>query len=138
MQTGVNLNTLIESIKHHEGFRGNVYQDTLGFDTVGYGTKMPIDEAEATLLLRHRLDKMIIDISSKQPIFNSLPNQQQEVILEMCYQLGVNGVLNFKKMWRALELNDYSRASHEMLDSKWYQQTPQRAFSLAKRMKLVV
>lgn len=34
--------SLIEEIKQEEGFSGTVYKCTEGFDTVGYGTKLPL------------------------------------------------------------------------------------------------
>ena len=52
----------------------------------------------------------------------------------MAYQLGVNGVLKFKKMIEALRSKDYKEASKQGLDSLWAKQTPQRANRLMKRM----
>lgn len=126
--------TLIDRIKKHEGFMGNVYKDHLGFDTVGYGTKMPIDEAEATLLLQHRLDNMIVQIHHKKPVMDDLDDKRKDIIYEMCYQMGVAGVLKFKNMWKAIEEGKYKRAAKEMLDSRWAEQTPQRARTLAYAM----
>jgi len=129
------MEQLVKSIKKHEGFRGEVYQDHLGFDTVGFGTKMPIDEDEGELLLHYRLKKMINELEEKEPYLRELPGQIQEIIAEMCYQLGVRGVLKFKKMWIALKKNDYKTAAVEMLDSKWAIQTPNRAKELAEKIK---
>jgi lysozyme len=52
----------------------------------------------------------------------------------MVFQLGVGGVSKFKAMWKALEENDYTTASIEMLDSRWAKQTPTRAENLADIM----
>lgn len=125
---------LIENIKKSEGFVDHVYQDSLGIDTIGYGTKMPLTEKECELLLVHRLDKLKDEIFDKKSITILLPEKRQDVIFEMCYQMGVRGVLNFKKMWKAIEAGDYNEASKQMLDSKWANQTPQRASGLAKIM----
>ena len=127
--------SLIDSIKNHEGFIDHVYKDQLGLDTIGYGTLMPITEDEATLLLQHRLDNMILELSNKQPIYNRLPKEKADIIAEMAYQMGIGGVLNFHNMWKALDNSDYEKASAEMLDSKWANQTPQRAKELSERMK---
>lgn len=121
---------LIDSIKQHEGFINHVYKDSLDFDTIGYGTKMPITEEEATLLLQHRLNLMVSDLISKEPYYNELPQVIADVIAEMAYQMGVNGVLSFKKMWEALKKKDYKEAAKQGLDSKWYIQTPERAKKL--------
>jgi lysozyme len=57
------------------------------------------------------------------------------VIIEMCFQLGKTGVSKFKKMFAALQTEDYTTASEEMLDSKWFEQTPVRAKSLSYIMR---
>ena len=130
----MNLDRVIESLKQEEGFDGMPYKDTLGIPTIGYGTKLPLTEEEAELLLKHRLDKKILEISEKEPFFLDLPQKAQEVIANMAYQLGVEGVLKFKKMWAALKKGDYQKAADEMLDSKWATQTPNRAKRLAEIM----
>ena len=130
----MNLDRVIESLKQEEGFDGMPYEDKLGIPTIGYGTKLPLTEEEAELLLKHRLDKKILEISEKEPFFLDLPQKAQEVIANMAYQLGVEGVLKFKKMWAALKKGDYQKAADEMLDSKWATQTPNRAKRLAEIM----
>lgn len=162
------MSRLVENIKESEGFVAAPYLDSLGYSTVGIGTRLPLtvaeieivirfrfDEAmkkinsdgvvfngdifplskqEATILLEFRLNQKISHLLEKKPIVLRLPQEQQEVVFEMVYQMGVNGVLNFKMMWLALEQLDYGIASVEMLDSRWAKQTPQRAEKLAKKM----
>ncbi len=128
------MKNLIENIKESEGFVGVVYKDTEGFDTIGYGTKLPLTKEESELLLESRLKAKIKELEQREPFINSLPLEIQEVIAEMCYQMGVSGVLGFKKMWAALKKRNYPLAAAEMLDSKWSKQTPNRA----KRLSLVV
>jgi lysozyme len=129
------LMDLIEMLKKHEGFRGMPYKDSLGILTIGYGTKLPITEEEAELLLKHRLDNKILKLSEKEPFYLDLPETAQKVIANMAYQLGVGGVLRFKKMWAALKEGNYQKAADEMLESKWAKQTPNRAKELAEIMR---
>ncbi len=129
------MNKLIEDIKHDEGFRGEVYKDSLGFDTVGYGTKMPINKQEATLLLRHRLDILVHSLQKLKPVVKELPDDVQNVLYNMAYQMGVVGVSNFVKMWQALDAGDFKMAADEMMDSRWAIQTPIRANKLADIMR---
>lgn len=114
---------------------GNSYEDSLGIPTIGYGTKLPLTEAEAETILAIRLNQKISHLLDAKPIVLRLPQDKQEVLFEMAYQLGVNGLLNFKMMWLALESFDYKVAAAEMLDSKWHTQTPNRAEKLAKQME---
>jgi lysozyme len=126
---------VMELIKKHEGFEGMPYNDSLGFPTIGYGTKLPITEEEAEILLEHRLKRMMRELIQKEPFFEKLPEDAQKVITDMTYQLGVGGVLKFKKMWAALKKGDYKKAADEMLDSRWAKQTPNRAKELAEIMR---
>ena len=128
------MKNLIEKIKESEGFVGVVYKDTEGFDTIGYGTKLPLTKEEAEVLLEMRLKAKIKELEQKEPFVNSLPLEKQEVIAEMCYQMGVGGVLGFKKMWAALKKENYALAAAEMLDSRWAKQTPSRAKKLSLDM----
>lgn len=127
---------LIEEIKNNEGFSGTVYKDSLEFDTIGYGTKLPLSKDEAELILECRLREKMKVLQLVKPSVLDLPEQKREIIYEMAYQLGVSGVLKFKKMWKALEKKDYNEAAKEMLDSRWAEQTPQRANKLAEKMRL--
>ena len=131
------IDKLVNSIKKHEGFRGNEYLDTRNIPTIGYGTKLPLEPDEAELLLKHRLYKLRSNLIGKWNNFLSLPILVKEVVLEMCYQLGVNGFLRFKKTIKYLENRDWIEASREMLDSKWYEQTPNRAIELSNRLKRI-
>ena len=137
------MKLLIEDLKEEEGFRGEVYKDHLGFDTIGYGTKLPLNPKEAELLLRLRFKKKksnLIKSLTKtygESFFSSLSLKEKEVLFSMAYQLGVRGVLKFKNMLKALKLRDIDKASFEMKNSKWYTQTPNRVERLIKRLKSV-
>lgn len=127
---------LIDDIKQEEGFKGVVYKCTEGFDTIGYGTKLPINEEEATLLLEYRLNKTRANLLSSLYNYN-LPDEVWDILLNMSYQLGVGGVLKFKKMLEALKNKDYVEASKQGMDSLWAKQTPNRAKRLMDRLSKV-
>ena len=126
--------SLVEDIKQEEGFRGEPYKDHLGFDTIGYGTKLPLAQTEAELLLEYRLNKFKSAVKSSLYHLD-IKDEAWEILYHMAYQLGVSGLLKFKNMIKALENQDYVEASKEMKDSKWYNQTPNRAERLIKRME---
>lgn len=129
------MKKLVENIKESEGFRGVVYKCTEGFDTIGYGTRLPLVEEEAQMLLEYRLKVFVKELEQREPFVNKLPLEKQEILAEMSYQMSVGGVLKFKGMWKALKEFDYDKASVEMLDSLWAVQTPNRAGKLAKMMR---
>jgi len=126
---------LIDNIKKSEGFVDHVYKDSLGKDTIGYGTLMPLTEAECELLLAHRLDKMKLELADKEPGMQLLNKVRQDVLYEMAYQMGVNGVTKFHNMWKAIRAGDYAEAAVQMLDSRWAKQTASRANRLANIME---
>ncbi len=131
------MKILIEYIKKSEGFEGSEYKDHLGFSTLGYGTKLPLSKDEAELLLKYRLNKKIEHLLQEKPFIVNLDDNKQAVLYEMAYQLGVGGLLRFKRMWSAIKSTDFEKASIEMLDSLWAKQTPTRAKELAFKMKKV-
>ncbi|MBQ8609916.1 MAG: glycoside hydrolase family protein [Campylobacter sp.] len=138
---------LIDSIKENEGFRDHIYKDTLGFDTIGYGFKCdsltcdelelndgiiePMSKEVADKILRLKLAKLTSKVYDAIPWLNNSPKQVQEVVIEMAYQMGVDGVLKFKNTLNFIKENDYKNASSNMMKSLWAKQTPNRAKKLA-------
>lgn len=131
------LKEVVTEIKLDEGFEEMPYEDHLGFPTIGYGTKLPLTEEEAELLLRHRLHKMVKELQRNKSFIDKLPLDAKLILLNMAYQLGVPRLLGFKKMWRALEDEDFEEAAKEMRDSLWNRQTPNRSNKLASIMSEV-
>ena len=124
------MKDLLESIKHHEGFVEHVYDDSLGIPTIGYGFAIKdliLDEDLCDEILLRKLRILGRSVMGKFPFFDSLPSDCKDVLMEMCYQLGVTGVSKFKKALKAMESGDWEKAADEMLDSKWAKQTPNRA-----------
>lgn len=64
-----------------------------------------------------------------------VPDEVFDILLNMSFNLGKKGLKGFKKMWAAIEVNDWNTASAEMEDSKWFKQTKNRAVRLVARMK---
>ena len=124
------MKDLLESIKHHEGFVEHVYDDSLGIPTIGYGFAIKdliLEEDLCDEILLRKLRILGRSVMGKFPFFDSLPSDCKDVLMEMCYQLGVTGVSKFKKALKAMEDGDWEKAADEMLDSKWAKQTPNRA-----------
>jgi lysozyme len=129
------MNNLIEAVKLSEGFRDKVYKDTLGIDTIGYGFAIKdliLEEDICDMILERKLQVLINRVDDKFSFMKcDMPDEAKEVIYEMCYQLGINGVSKFKKTLSYLKNKDFNMASKEMLDSKWARQTPNRAKRLS-------
>ena len=129
---------LLERIKHHEGFRSKVYQCTEGYDTIGFGfaiKDLVLDEDIAEMILMRKLEDLMKRIGKTFSWWKSADSDVKDVVVEMCFQLGVSGFSKFKKTINHLENKRYGKASVEMLDSKWARQTPNRALELSNIIK---
>ncbi len=126
----------IEKILEEEGFSAKPYPDPIHgwkVPTFGHGLTYITEAQSRQIAQEHysgKWDQLIVF-----QWFVNQPTEAQNIVAHMAYQMGVRGVLNFKKMIAALEEKDYYRVSVEMLDSKWAEQTPARARRLAKRMR---
>ena len=132
------MDFLIEQIKKHEGFRSRVYKCSAGFDTIGYGfaiKDLVLDEDIAEQILIRKLYDLTCKIQDRFRWFDDQPREAQDVIINMCYQLGVTGFSRFKKTIYLLEHKVYKKACYEMLESKWALQTPNRAEELSKILR---
>jgi lysozyme len=130
--------SLLERIKHHEGFRSRCYRCTENVLTIGYGfaiKDLELDEEIAELILVRKLDKLMNRIQKKFHWWRTAEEEAKNVVVEMCYQLGVSGFSKFKKTIDYLEKKQYAKASVEMLDSRWAKQTPNRAIELSNIIK---
>ena len=140
------MEDLEKRIKHHEGYRNMVYRDTLGKRTIGWGHLCRKDETwEDDTGYPEEVLQHYFDIDFDTAIAGAdrlcgnmnLPEKAEEIIIEMCFQLGETGVSKFKNMLSALEKKDFQTAADEMMDSRWAKQTPNRAKELSETMRSV-
>ena len=128
---------LIEQLKKDEGFSTSAYKDTEGFLTIGYGRLIDkqkgfgITKQEAEYLLENDVNKVLDDLARNIPFFYSLSEARQLALCNMCFQLGLSGLLKFKKMLAAMNSQDWQEAYNQAMDSLWATQTPQRAVRVA-------
>jgi lysozyme len=66
-----------------------------------------------------------------EKIGHDLPQAIGEVLVNMCFQLGKNGVSKFKNMFRCMKEGDWQGAAFQMKDSRWHKQTTNRCEELA-------
>lgn len=126
-----------------EGEVLHAYRDHLGYLTIGVGILIDerkgggITQDESRYLLRNRLRQRVAQCSERFEWWQSIDEVRRGVIVCMAYQIGVNGVANFRKMCAALRIRDYNTAAMEMLDSDWAseKQTPVRAKRMARIMR---
>ena len=125
-------------LKQHEGFRGKPYRDTVGKLTIGYGRNLDdrgIIEPEGVYLLDNDIAEVTVELERRLPLFRTIDSVRQAVLIDMAVNMGVAGLLAFKKTIRFLETGWYGAASDEMLHSKWAEQVGDRAIHLARLVR---
>lgn len=125
---------LKQLLVNHEQYKQFPYIDTTGHITVGIGRNLT-DRGISTTEAFYLLDDDILYFSGKLnhflKFFASLDENRQIALIDMCFNLGVQGFLNFTQMILALEAGDYHRAADEMMNSKWANQVGERATTLS-------
>ena len=131
-------NLLIDQLKRDEGFSDKMYKDTVGMWTIGYGTNLDIgiSEEEAEYLLQNRVNKVIDSAEEKFSWFKDLSLPRQAVVINMVYNLGIEGFSKFNVTIDSISKGRYEEAAKHMMDSKWATQVKGRARRLAEQMKL--
>lgn len=118
-----------------------VYKDHLGYDTLGYGRLVDrrkgggLSDKEANYLLNNDVNERIESMQSRFPHFSRLNEPRQAALINMSFQLGVAGVLGFKKMVAAIGEGKFNKAADEALDSLWAKQTPNRAKRISNQIR---
>lgn len=128
---------LLEMLERHEGYRAQPYICSEGATTIGIGRNLDVNgisRDEALYMLNNDVCQVETDIRRAWAHFDDLSETRKIVILNMCFQMGVAGVMEFTRMLNALEVGDFALAGDEMLDSRWRDQTQGRAFELAQIM----
>jgi lysozyme len=135
----MNLEDLKNEIKKEEGYRLEVYIDTEGFPTGGYGHK--IIDGEKIPTTKEGWEELFEKDFSRacEGAVNicgdwNIKDEAKAIIIHMVYQMGEAGVCKFKNALKHLENGSYSDCAIEMLDSRWAKQTPNRAKRLSDHM----
>ena len=122
----------------NEGLRLRPYPDQFGLVTIGVGRcldRKGISKEEAFYMLDNDIDDCIDDCRADISFFGALDDVRQEVLVEMCFQMGIVGLLGFREMLYQVERRNFAAAAKEMLNSKWAKQTPNRAKELSGLME---
>lgn len=145
--TNLNLPKIRQMVAFEESKRNTVYKDSEGWDTIGIGHL--VDErkggslphwAQSELNITGRLSDESVyrlfdedleekdsELRRRAPWVAQLDEVRYACLLDMSFQMGVDGLLGFKNTLSMVRSGDYSGASEGMKHSLWYKQTPNRA-----------
>tara|TARA_R100001163_G_scaffold43824_1_gene33093 strand:- start:1639 stop:2094 length:456 start_codon:yes stop_codon:yes gene_type:complete len=135
-------------IKRHEGEVLEIYEDSLGFKTLGIGHLCKPEDPEYKWKVGTKVSQDVVDmyyeddfnkhlaeavhIFGTEEAFYNLPENIQHVLVNMCFNLGGTRLSKFKNMLGACRAHDWDKMAAEMENSRWYKQVGRRSVELQK------
>lgn len=90
---------------------------------------------EIDYLRDNDVEDCTIGILKALPWAAKLSEPRMAVLIQMAFQLGLGGLLNFRKTLQAAQAGRWIEAEAGILRSLWAQQTPKRAKRLARQLR---
>lgn len=124
-------------LEQDEGFVPHAYQDSEGYWTIGIGRLIDerrgggISREEAIYLLKNDIKQKSEELDSKIPWWRHESQIRRWAMLNMAFNLGVEGLLGFKKTMYHWAKGEYKEAAKCALDSLWAKQVKSRAKRIA-------
>ena len=136
-----------EQIKRHEGEVLEVYEDSLGYLTLGVGHLIkksdpeygqpagtPVSQEVVDMYYADDFDKHVEETihvcENNNIVFDALPENIQHVLVNMCFNLGANRLGKFRNMLYAVSTSDWKEMANQMEDSRWFGQVGRRSVEL--------
>ena len=148
----MNREAVYEQLKIDEGVEYVIYNDHLGYPTFGVGhlilesdpefsqpTGTAVTEQRVKECFEADLDLAIgeCDALYGRGNFNDLPDEVQQILVNMMFNMGRTRLSKFKNFNAAILDHDWKTAAVEGRDSLWYRQVTNRAERLMTRMENV-
>ena len=144
----MNIDKLREQLKIDEGVKYEVYKDHLGYPTFGIGHLVvegdeehgkpvgtPVSEDRVNAVFESDVQKFVSESKKVFPNLDDLPEEAQQVIVNMCFNMGAPRLSKFKKFIAAVNDGNWSTAAVEMMDSRLATQVGKRAERLRDRVQ---
>tara|TARA_B100000287_G_scaffold388998_1_gene398702 strand:- start:20 stop:466 length:447 start_codon:yes stop_codon:yes gene_type:complete len=144
----MNTDKLREQLKIDEGCVYEIYNDHLGFATFGIGHLVresdpehgnpvgtKVGEDRVASAFNSDIETVVSDCNKLYPEFENLPEEAQQIIANMMFNLGYPRLSKFRGMKAGVDARNWQDAADEMVDSRWYRQVGARAERLVARMR---
>ena len=144
----MNIEKLREQLEIDEGVKYEVYNDHLGYATFGVGHLVlesdpengseigtEVSESRVVEAFEQDCENVLRDCNILYEDFDDLPEEAQQVIANMMFNMGRPRLSKFKGMKRGVDSRDWHAAADEMVDSAWYRQVTNRADRLVARVR---
>jgi lysozyme len=137
-------------LEDDEGVKYEIYNDHLGYPTFGIGHLVkdddpehgmpvgtPVSEERVAEAFDQDIETVLEDCCKLYSDFDDLPEEVQRIVANMMFNLGYPRLSAFRGMKAGVDARDWEAAADEMVDSRWYNQVPNRALRLVNRMRNV-
>ena len=146
----MNKEAVYKQLKEDEGVRYDIYLDHLGYPTFGVGHLIKESDPEfggevGTRVSEERVRECFdedLEIAIREcnhlygeGDFGNLPDEVQQILVNMMFNMGRPRLSGFKKFNAAIEARDWMEAAKEGRDSRWYKQVTNRAERLMVRLE---
>ena len=142
------IEELMEQLKIDEGCVYELYNDHLGYPTFGIGHLVTesdpehgqeigtaVSESRVVEAFDQDVQTVLSDCAILYSDFDDLPEEAQQIIANMMFNMGRPRLSKFKGMKAGVDARDWNKAADEMVDSGWYRQVTNRADRLVQRMR---
>lgn len=148
----MNIERVRNQLMTDEGVKYEIYLDHLGYPTFGIGHLVKDSDPEhgkpvGTPVSKDRVNEAFeadLKVAVKgchnvyeQKDFERFPEEVQEILVNMLFNLGETRLRKFQNFKRALEAGDWKTAAAEGRNSLWYKQVTNRAERLMSRLEKV-
>ena len=146
----MNIEQLRDTLKVDEGCVNSIYLDHLNLPTLGIGHLInewdeeygkpvgtPVSEERVNELFEKDVQVTIEECEQLFGNFQELPEEVQQILANMMFNLGRPRLSKFRKLCKAVAEKNWQECAAQMHDSKWRTQVPNRAERLISRMKAI-
>lgn len=141
---------MITRLKLHEGCSLKPYKCPAGKLTIGIGRntednpftadelkaigdwKHGITREAAHYLCRNDIERCVADLKKNLKWFEGLDKERKYALIDLCFNMGINKLLTFKKTLASIACGNYRTAAEQLLQSKYASQVGKRAKRIAK------
>lgn len=98
--------------------------------TIGHGrnlTAKGISTRESADLLEADVAEAVGALGEKLPWWLGLPSPQKRALVNLCFNLGIDGLLGFPRFLADMQAGRYLAARHELETAAWHRQVKARA-----------
>jgi lysozyme len=134
----MNIDALTNLLIKDEGERLSPYRCSAGHLTIGVGHNLdakPISRVASRQILKDDIEDVVRDLDQSIPWWRTLSETRQLVLADMCFNLGIQGLMTFRNTLKAAQEGRFMDCAEGMRRSDWAKQVGNRATRLIQMME---